>query len=49
VEEMIKIDNRRVFVMKNDYYNNKIYVVDEDNVQDIITLDDYKKYRTHKR
>ncbi len=48
-QEIIRVEGRRMQVQKTDFYNNNIYLVDEDNTQVIITLDEYKKQKQAKK
>ncbi|MBN1948458.1 MAG: Tpl protein [Candidatus Cloacimonetes bacterium] len=45
LDEEVNLKGTRMYVMKNDYYNNKIYLITDDNLSEIITLEDYKKLK----
>ena len=42
IDEEIMYGNIKMFVEKNDYYNNKIHLVSDESVKRIISLQEYK-------
>jgi len=44
-EQQVFIEGKRHFVTKNDFYNGKIYLVNEENDIAILTLDQYSKIK----
>lgn len=46
-EQQVMIEGKRHFVTKNDFYNGKIYLVNEENDIAILTLDEYSKIKNN--
>ena len=47
--ERVVYDGMDMYVAKNDYYNDKVYLSSEDNDNVILSLTDYNKLRNKKR
>ncbi|HPR17517.1 MAG TPA: regulatory iron-sulfur-containing complex subunit RicT [Candidatus Cloacimonadota bacterium] len=45
LEEMIIYNDKKMYVLKNDYYNNKVNLISEDEERETITLEEYKKLK----
>ncbi|MCF7792451.1 MAG: Tpl protein [Candidatus Cloacimonetes bacterium] len=49
LEEMIEYKDKKMYVLKNDYYNNKINLISDADERETITLDEYKKLKNQQR
>ncbi|MCK4654389.1 MAG: Tpl protein [Candidatus Cloacimonetes bacterium] len=45
IDDVIIYKNKKMFVGKNDYYNNRINLISEDNERIILTLDEFNKIK----
>ncbi len=45
INDVIIYKNKKMFVEKNDYYNNRINLISEDNERIILTLDEFNKIK----
>jgi len=45
IDDLIIYKNKKMFVEKNDYYNNRINLISEDNERIILTLDEFNKIK----
>ncbi|MCK4312495.1 MAG: Tpl protein [Candidatus Cloacimonetes bacterium] len=45
IGEAVTHENQKIFVEKNDYYNNRINLISEDNERIILTLDEFNKIK----
>jgi cell fate regulator YaaT (PSP1 superfamily) len=45
MEEMVMLNDKKMYVLKNDYYNNKVNLISDDEERETVTLDEYKKLK----
>ncbi len=45
INEHVFVNDTKMFVLKNDYYNDKVHLISEDDVQSIITLEEFNKLK----
>ncbi len=45
LEEMIIYKDKKMYVLKNDYYNNKVNLISDDEERETVTLEEFKKLK----
>lgn len=45
LEEMVMYKDKKMYVIKNDYYNSKVNLISDDEERETITLEEYKKIK----
>jgi len=48
LEEMVVYNDKKMYVIKNDYYNNKVNLISDDDERETITLEEYKNLKKNK-
>lgn len=49
LEDIVELKGKKMFVIKNDYYNNKVNLISEDEERETITLEEFKKLKKNGR
>jgi len=47
LEEMVMHNDKKMYVLKNDYYNSKVNLISDDEERETITLEEFKKLKNN--